>query len=55
MDITEPPVSFDSEKQAREVKDFMIERDFDLIGVWQAGLVCGYALLDELGGGTCGE
>jgi hypothetical protein len=55
MDIAEPLVSFDAEKKAREVKDFMIEWDFDLIGVRQAGLVCGYALLEELGRGTCGE
>ena len=55
MDIAEPLVSFDEEKQAREVKDFMIERDFDLIGVRRDGLVCGYALREELGGGTCGD
>ena len=47
MDIAEPLVSFDAEKQAREVKAFMVERDFDLIGVRGDGLVCGYALRTE--------
>ena len=55
MDVAEPLVSFDAEKQARAVKDFMVERDFDLIGVRRDGLVCGYALSEELGGGTCGD
>lgn len=55
MDIAEPLVSFDAEKQAREVKAFMVVRDFDLIGVRRDGLVCGYALRDQLAGGTCGE
>jgi hypothetical protein len=55
MDIAEPLVSFDAEKKAREVKAFMVARDFDLIGVRGDGLVCGYALREELAGGTCGD
>lgn len=55
MDIAEPLVSFDAEKQAQEVKDFMAARDFGLIGIRRSGLVCGYALRDELAGGTCGD
>lgn len=55
MDIAEPLVSFDAEKQAREVKGFVIERDFDLIGVRRDGLVCGYALREEFEGGTCSD
>ena len=51
MDIAEPLVSFDEEKQTPEVKAFMAARDFDLIGVRRSDLVCGYALLDELAEG----
>jgi hypothetical protein len=55
MDIAEPLVSFDGEKQAQEVKAFMVARDYDLIGVRRSGLVCGYALRDELAKGSCGD
>jgi hypothetical protein len=53
MDIAEPLVSFDAEAEARSVHDFMVEKDFDLIGVRQGGLVKGYARRQNLLTGIC--
>ena len=55
MDIAEPLVSFDVEKKSQDAKAFMVERDFDLVGVRRSGLVCGYVLCNELAEGTCGD
>ena len=55
MDVAEPLVSFDAETDARKVQDFMLERDFDLVGVRVNGLVQGYVRRDEMDTGTCGD
>lgn len=53
MDIAEPLVSFDGEAEARTVRDFMVEKNFDLVGIRQGGLVNGYVRLEDLTEGSC--
>lgn len=53
MDIAEPLVSFDGDAEARIVYDFMVEKDFDLVGIRQGGLVQGYARRQDLVTGVC--
>jgi hypothetical protein len=55
MDIAEPMVSFDEHTDARDVRQFMIERDFDLVGVRRNGLVEGYVRRQDLISGDCGD
>jgi hypothetical protein len=54
MDIAEPLASFDAERSAEEVRQFMDDRDYDMVGVRRDGIVCGYARRAELSGGCCG-
>ncbi len=49
--VAEPFASFDSSADAHEVHDFMKQKDFDVVGVRQGGLVCGYVNRYDLGGG----
>ena len=53
MDIAEPLVSFDAGAEARIVHDFMVEKDFDLVGIRQDGLVNGYVRREDLMTGIC--
>lgn len=55
LDLAEPLVSFDESARAEEVKEFMIEKNFDLVGIRQKGLVEGYVRRDELTSGLCRE
>jgi len=55
MDLAEPLVSFDAEADARAVRAFMEEKDFDVVGVREEGLVSGYARQTELVAGRCGD
>jgi hypothetical protein len=55
MDIAEPLVSFDESARVEDVKEVMIEKDFDLVGIRQNGLVEGYVRRDELASGPCSE
>jgi len=55
MDVAEPLVSFDAERPSEEVRRFLVERDFDLVGVRVDGLVRGYARREELETGLCGD
>lgn len=55
LDIAEPLISFDAEADARTVQRFMIEKDFDLVGIRVDGLVKGYVKLNDLRDGICGE
>ncbi len=41
LDIAEPLVSFDTGADARYVQAYLIEKDFDLVGIRQNGLVTG--------------
>jgi len=53
MDIAEPLVSFDAGAEAESVLQFMTEKDFDLVGIRENGLVVGYARRSDLSRGTC--
>jgi hypothetical protein len=55
MDIAEPLISFDAEADARNVQRFMIEKDFDLVGIRVEGLVKGYVKQNDLSNGLCGD
>lgn len=54
-EIAEPLVSFDAERVATTVQQFMKDKDFDYIGVRQDGLAVGYALRTCLTEGTLGD
>jgi hypothetical protein len=53
MDLAEPLVSFDSDADAPGVQAFMVEKDFDLAGIRQDGLVSGYVRREDLVSGMC--
>lgn len=53
MDIAEPLVSFDAEADARTVRSFMLEKDFDLVGIRVDGLINGYVRREDLVAGCC--
>ena len=53
MDIAEPLASFDAETETETVRNFMHEKNFDLVGVRVNGLVSGYVRIEELGEGRC--
>jgi len=55
MDIAEPLVSFDAEAESLQVRQFLVDRDFDLVGIRRNGLVCGYARREALTAGRCGD
>ncbi len=55
MDVAEPLVSFDRDADAAKVRLFMIEHNFDLVGIRDQGHVCGYALFSDLKSGPCGN
>lgn len=53
-DIAEPLVSFDHTQSAAEVRAFMQQREFDVVGVREHGVVAGYVVRDELADGIAG-
>jgi hypothetical protein len=55
LDVAEALCSFDAERPAWAVREFLEERDFDLVGVRRQGLVAGYAVREELFDGTLGD
>ncbi len=55
MDLAEPLVSFDESARSADVKDFMEDKDFDLVGVRHDGLVDGYVRREELVSGCCAD
>ena len=55
MDVAEPLVSFDESTKIEDVRCFMKEKRFDLVGVRRNGLVEGYARHEDLLSGTCGD
>lgn len=54
-DIAEPLVSFDARSSAAEVRAFMEEREFDVVGVRDHGLVTGYVARAALAAGEIAE
>ena len=55
MDVAEALVSFDAQQDSQTVRKLMIDHDFDVVGVRIDGSVVGYALVDDLTEGQCGE
>jgi len=55
LDVAEPLVSFDVDNDALAVRQFLLERDFDLVGLRRHGLVCGYTRRERLTAGRCGD
>jgi hypothetical protein len=53
-DIAEPLVSFDHTQPAAAVLAFMEQREFDVVGVRQQGMVAGYLVRGELNGANVG-
>ena len=54
-DIAESLVSFDADREATEVKLFLDERNFDVVGVRRKGVIEGYALRSKLTSGSLGD
>jgi hypothetical protein len=54
-DIAEPLVSFDDSTPAAQVRNFMQQRRFELVGIRQDGVVTGYVERDDLAEGPCGD
>ncbi len=50
--IAEPFISFDAVRLASEVRDFMEDKDFDVVGVRRNGLIVGYVERAQLCEGT---
>ena len=50
--VAEPFLAFDGPRPALEIKAFMDERDFDVVGVRQDGIVVGYVERSKLMGKT---
>jgi hypothetical protein len=55
IDIAEPLASFDASVDAKVVRDFMADNEFDLVGVRVEGLVKGYVCREEIEDGICGD
>jgi predicted transcriptional regulator len=51
MHIAEPLCSFDINSSANEVKKFMDDKDYDVIGVRENGLISGFARKSQFSGG----
>jgi hypothetical protein len=54
-DIAEPLASFDAAAASGDVRAFMDANDFDVVGIREAGRVCGFIERGIAGEGTCGE
>ena len=54
-DIAEPIVSFDHTQPAADARAFLEQREFDVVGVREHGVVTGYAVRAELTAGCIGE
>jgi len=54
-DVAEPLRSFDGQLPAGEAVDLVAPFALDAIGIRQAGVVAGYALVADLGSGRCDE
>lgn len=53
-DIAEPLVSFDHGQPAAEVRAFMEQREYDVVGVREHGVVTGYVIRSALDSGNIG-
>jgi hypothetical protein len=55
MDVAEPLVSFDVQAKAVDVQRFMLDKNYDIVGVRSDGLVDGYVRREDLTSGSCGS
>ena len=55
IDIAEPLLSFDYERDSEKVRAFMVANGLELVGVRQDGATAGYVTLESLQGGMCGS
>ncbi len=53
--IAEPLVSFDRERPSVEVRDYLLARNFDVVGVRVGGMVVGWSAREDLSTGICAE
>lgn len=54
-EIAEPLVSFESDRSASVIREFMERKDFDVVGVRHEGEMVGYVPRQSLGGGNLSE
>ncbi|MHC4992290.1 MAG: hypothetical protein ACYTGC_15055 [Planctomycetota bacterium] len=54
-DIAEALISFDEDRSGDAVREQMITKDFDVVGVRRNGFVVGYVHQDDLDEGNCSE
>jgi hypothetical protein len=54
-EIAEPLASFERDQPAARIRAFMKQRDFDVVGVREEGMVTGYVVRDGLGEGVVGD
>ena len=55
MDIAEPLLSFDADKPAKNVRQFMSDNNLDVVGIRKDGVVTGYVQLEDLADGNCAD
>jgi hypothetical protein len=55
IEIAEPLLSFDNDRSATDVHAIMLSKELTVIGIRNAGVVTGYALLHELTEGVSGD
>jgi hypothetical protein len=54
-DVAEPLASFDAEASSTLVGEFMLARDFEVVGIRREGQVAGYVEVVSLQDGACGQ
>lgn len=55
MDIADPLYSFDSDKNAAEVKSFMSKKDVEIVGIRRGGVIAGYVERQDLQNRRCSD
>lgn len=54
-EIAEPLASFEKDHTAAKVRKFLEERNFDVVGIRNEGVITGYALRESLASGVVGD
>jgi len=54
-EIAEPLLSFDNDRDAMDVRSIMSSKEVTVIGIRCDGVIAGFALLDDLSEGVCGN
>ncbi len=54
-DVAEPLASFDDDASSARVREFMLARHLDVVGIRSEGLIAGYVESGSLDGGACGQ